>query len=240
MYRSRHSGQKPARRAAGYSPGRTGTRWRPDLSSRPRRRPRNLLIVWGLSPWPGSCCFGCGRRNLPIKPLARRSAYTICATALAVAVLTGEAIAQTGWLLVTPPPVPEKRTLMTVYAAGSEAEVQAAVASLPGDDQIRLVTKVYEILTIPTLAARTEAFLDALHDASAPVSRWRLVETFESAVTCEHQRQRALQSFERAAAKVRDSVPDGDELAFEEWTIFEGLSACRMSRCVPESAVSSR
>lgn len=129
---------------------------------------------------------------------------------------------------------------MTVYAAGSEAEVQAAVASLPDDDQIRLVTKVYEILTIPTLAARTEAFLDALHDASAPVSRWRLVETFESAVTCEHQRQRVLQSFERAAAKVRDSVPDGDELAFEEWTIFEGLSACRMSRCVPESAVSSR
>src|SRR4030095_16345970 len=69
------AGRSRARRAAGYSPGRTGTRWRSDLARRPRRRARTLLIVWGLSPWPGSCCFGCGRRNLPIKPLARRSAY---------------------------------------------------------------------------------------------------------------------------------------------------------------------
>jgi len=116
---------------------------------------------------------------------------------------------------------------MKVYAAGSEAEVQAAVASLPGDDQIRLVSKIYDILTMPTLAARTEALLDALQDSSAPVSRWRPIDVFESATSCEHQRQHALQSFERAAA-------------FEEWTIFEGLAACRMSRCVPESAVLNR
>jgi hypothetical protein len=129
---------------------------------------------------------------------------------------------------------------MKVYAAGSDAEVQAAVASLPGDDQIRLVSKIYDILTMPTLAARTEALLDALQDSSAPVSRWRPIDIFESATSCEHQRQHALQSFERAAAKVRTASPDGDELAFEEWTIFEGLAACRMSRCVPESAVLNR
>ncbi len=182
-----------------------------------------------------------GQRYLPIKPLGCFT-HTICATAVAVAVLAGEAQAQngSGWLLMTPPSVPEKRTLMKVYVAGSDADVQAAVASLPGDDQVRLVTKIYEILTIPTLAARTEALLDALQDSAAPVSRWRPIDTFESAASCEHQRQRALQRFEHAAAKVRDSSPDGDELAFEEWTIFEGLAACRVSRCVPESAVLAR
>ena len=176
-----------------------------------------------------------------IKPLARRFTHTLCATAIAAAAVAAEAVAQTGgWLLVTPPAAPEKRALMKVYAAGSDAEVQAAVASLPGDDQVRLVRKIYEILTIPTLTARTEALLDALQDPAAPVSSWRTIETFESAASCEHQRQRALQGFERAAAKVRAYSPEGDELAFEEWTIFEGLAACRMSRCVPEAAVLAR
>jgi len=177
------------------------------------------------------------QEDLLIKP--RCFTHAMCAMAVAVAMFAGEAVAQTGgWILVTPPPVPEKRALMKVYGAGSEAEVQAAVATLPGDDQVRLVSKIYEILTIPTLSARTEALLDALQDPSAPVSRWRSIDTFESATSCEHQRQRALHSFERAAAKVRAASPDGgDELAFEEWTIFEGLAACRMSRCVPESAV---
>src|SRR5205823_12352609 len=98
------------------------------------------------------------------------------ATALAIAV-SGPAAADTsgGWLLMPPPPIPEKRALMKVYVAGSDAEVQAAVASLPGEEQIRLVTKIYKILTIPTVAARTEALLDALQDASAPVSRWRRI-----------------------------------------------------------------
>jgi hypothetical protein len=129
---------------------------------------------------------------------------------------------------------------MKVYSAGSDAEVQAAVASLPDDDQIRLVSKIYEILTIPTLAGRTEALLDALQDPGAPVSRWRLVDTFESAASCESQRQHALQKFEHAAARVRTSTPDSEELAFEDWTIFEGLAACRVSRCVPESALLTR
>ncbi len=164
------------------------------------------------------------------------------ATAAAVAVFAVEAVAQTsgGWLLVTPPLVPERPALMKVYAASSDAEVHAAVASLPGDEQVRLVTKVYKILTIPTVAARTEALLDALQDTSAPVSRWRQIETFESAASCERQRQRALRSFELAAARVRSSSPESDELAVEDWTIFERLAACRTSRCVPESVFQPR
>jgi len=178
---------------------------------------------------------------LPIKPGAWPLARTMFATAAAVVVLVVEAPAQPGgWLLLTPPTIPEKRALMKVYTASSDAEVRAAVASLPGDEQVRLVMKAYEILTIPTVAARTEALLDALQDASAPVSRWRRIETFESAASCERQRQRALQSFERAAARVRSSSPESDELAVEDWTIFEGLAACRLSRCVPESTLPLR
>lgn len=162
--------------------------------------------------------------------------------AVAVTVLSPAATAETGagWLLVTPPPIAEKRTVMKLYAAGSDAEVKAAVASLPGEEQVRLVTQVYEILTIPTLTARTEALLDVLQDKSAPVSRWRRIERFDSAASCEQERQRALQKFERAAASVRASSADGDELAVEEWRVFEGLTACRLSRCMPESTLLSR
>ena len=163
--------------------------------------------------------------------------------AAAVAVFSPalEASAQTGaWLLVTPPAVPEKRAVMKVYVAGSDAEVKAAVASLPGDQQVRLVTKVYEILTMPSLTSRTEALLDILQDSSAPVSRWRRIERFDSAASCEQQRRNALQSFERAAARVRAASPDGDELTVEDWTIFESLAACRSSRCVLESTLLSR
>jgi hypothetical protein len=167
----------------------------------------------------------------------------LAVTAVAVAVfsLPLESAAQTGgWLLVAPPSIPEKRSLMKVYGAGSDAEVKAAVASLPGEEQVRLVTRVYEILMIPTVTARTEALLDVLQDPAAAVSRWRRIERFESAASCERERERALQSFERAAARVRASSPDGDELAVEEWTIFEGLAACRSSRCVPEATLLSR
>jgi hypothetical protein len=167
----------------------------------------------------------------------------VLAVTVAVAVfsLPLEGAAQIGgWLLVAPPSIPEKRALMKVYGASSGAEVKAAVASLPGEEQVRLVTKVYEILTIPTVAARTEALLDVLLDPSAPLSRWRRIERFESVASCQRERERALQSFERAAARVRASSPDGDELAVEEWTIFEGLAACRSSRCVPEATLLSR
>jgi hypothetical protein len=167
----------------------------------------------------------------------------LAVTAVAVAVfpLPLEGAAQTGgWLLVAPPSIPEKRALLKVYGASSDAEVKAAVASLPGEEQVRLVTKVYEILTIPTVAARTEALLDVLLDPLAPVARWRRIERFDSAASCQRERERALQSFERAAARVRASSPDGDELAVEEWTIFEGLAACRSSRCVPEATLLSR
>jgi len=181
-------------------------------------------------------------RRPAIKRVARSFTGAMSGVALAVTVLSPAAAAErgAGWLLVTPPPVPEKRTLMKLYAADSEAEVKAAVASLPGDEQVRLVTKVYEILTIPTITARTEALLDVLQDQSAPVSRWRRIERFESATSCEQERQRALHTFERAAAKIRASSADGDELAVEEWTVFEGLTACRLSRCVPESTLLSR
>ena len=181
---------------------------------------------------------------MPINRVVRRFARAGFGTAVAliVFVFCAAAAAETPgrWLLVTPPAVPEKRALMKVYSASSDAEVRAAVASLPGDEQVRLVTKVYEILTIPTVAERTEALFDALQDPAAPVTQWRRIETFDSAVSCEQRRQRALQSFERAAARVRASSPDGDELTVEEWTIFEGLTACRSSRCVPESTSLSR
>jgi hypothetical protein len=158
-------------------------------------------------------------------------------TAAAVLGLAAAVSAETAgrWLLVTPPPVPEKRALIKVYSASSDADVRAAVASLPGDEQVRLVSKVYEILTIPTAAERTEALFDAMQDPAAPVAQWRRVEAFDSAASCEQERRRALQTFERAAARVRASSPDGDELTVDEWTIFEGLTACRSSRCVPES-----
>jgi hypothetical protein len=163
------------------------------------------------------------------------------ATAVAVLALAADAVAQpSGWLLVVPPPAAEKRTLMKLYGAGSEAEVQAAVARLPEQEQTRLVTKVYEILLIPAASARTEALLDAVQDPSAPVTTWRAIETFDSSSACERQRQRTLQSFESAAARVRAASPDGDELAFEEWTLFEGLTASRLSRCVPESTFMAR
>jgi len=166
----------------------------------------------------------------------------VSGVAVAITVLSPATAAETaaGWLLVTPPPIPEKRTVMKLYAAGSDAEVKAAVASLPGDEQVRLVTKVYEILTIPTLQARTAALLDVLQDQSAPISRWRRIRRFDSAASCEQERQRAFQKFERAAASVHASSADGDELAVEDWTIFESLTACRLSRCVPEPTLLSR
>lgn len=148
-----------------------------------------------------------------------------------------EAVAQTGsgWFLVTPPPVPEKRALIKVYAASSEDKVRAAVESLPDGEQIHVVTKVYKILMIPTAVGRTEAFLDALQDTSAPVSKWRQIGAFGSAALCERQRLHDLQRLERAAARVRSSAPESDELSAEDWGIFEKLSACRKSRCVPEA-----
>ena len=181
-------------------------------------------------------------RELAVKHSGRRLAAAVSWAAVVFGVLSPAAVAETssGWLLVTPPPIPEKRSVMKVYGAGSDAEVKAAVASLPGDEQVRLVTQVYEILTIPMLTARTEALLDILQDKSAPISRWRRIERFESAASCEQERERALQRFERAAAGVRASSSDGDELAVEDWTIFEGLTACRLSRCVPESTLLSR
>ena len=171
-----------------------------------------------------------------------RTAVVTAALTIAVLGLTFEAAAQSAgrWLLVTPPAIPEKRALMKVYSAGSDAEVRAAVGSLPGEEQVRVVTKVYEILTIPTVAERTEALFDALQDSSAPVTRWRRIDAFASAASCEQQRTHALRSFELAAAKVRAATPEADELAVEEWTVFEALTACRSSRCVPESTLLSR
>jgi len=153
---------------------------------------------------------------------------------LAVFAPAENAAAQTrdSWRLVTPPPVPDRRVLMKVYVANSDAEVQAAVANLSGEEQVRLVKKVYKILTIPAAAERTEALLAALQDTAAPVASWRTLETFDSATSCEEKRELALQKFERAAVRVRTEAPEVDELAVEDWTILEGLAACRMSRCV--------
>jgi hypothetical protein len=173
--------------------------------------------------------------------LARPIVATVAALT-AVAAVAGEVAAQSksGWLLVTPPPVAERRVLMKVYAASSDSEVEAAVASLPGDEQARLVTKVYKILTIPAAAERTEALLATLQDPAAPMASWRTLEAFDSATSCEDKRARALQSLERAAARIRTESPEADELAVEDWTTLEGLAACRMSRCVPASPLSRR
>ena len=185
--------------------------------------------------WQGGACPSIDALASPVTMLATTAA------AVAVFALAAEAAAQTrnGWLLVTPPPVPERRMLMRVYAANSDSEVQAAVASLPGEEQVRLVTKVYKILTIAVPADHRGAPYGAPGTA-APVSSWRTLEKFDSATSCEDKRKRALQSFERAAAKVRSESPEDDELAVEDWTILEGLAACRMSRCVPEATLSLR
>lgn len=178
----------------------------------------------------------------PIKPLTRRYGLTTLSTAAVVAAFAVEVVAQSGggWFLVAPPPVPEKRALIKVYAANSEAAVRAAVDNLPDAEQILLVTKVYKILMIPTVIGRTEALFDALHDTSAPVSKWRRIRAFDSAALCDYQRQLDLQSFERAALRVRSSPSESEELPVEEWRLFEELSACRRSLCVPESALSLR
>ena len=173
------------------------------------------------------------RRDPSIKPLAPHSGPTILAT-VAIAQAGG------GWLLVVPPHIPQKRALMKVYAANSAAEVEAAVDSLPHDEQDLVVTKVYKILAIPTAAARTEAVLDALQDTAAPVRNWRRIRAFESAASCERQRELALQSFELEASSVRAASPDGEELSVEDWRLLEGLSAARKSRCLPESSFVAR
>ncbi len=159
-----------------------------------------------------------------------------------MAVLAVEAVAQAGssWLLVVPPLIPEKHALIKIYAANSDAEVRAAVDSLPDDEQILLVTKVYRILAIPTGIARTEALLDALQDTSAPMPKWRQIGAFDSAASCEDQRRLALQTFERDASGVRSAHPESEALPVEDLRILQGLSACRRSRCMPESAFSAR
>jgi hypothetical protein len=164
------------------------------------------------------------------------------ATAAIVAALIVEAVAQTGnrWLLVVPPLVADKSALIKVYSSSSVADVRAAVDSLPEDEQVLMVTKVYKILTIPTVVARTEALLDALQDTSAPIGKWRQVGAFDSAAACERERRLALQTFERNALRVRYGYPDSDEVSPEDWRLFEGLAACRSSRCVPESAFLTR
>jgi hypothetical protein len=173
----------------------------------------------------------------PIKRFTLRHGRVAFALAAALAAPGVAAVADTGgsWLLVAPPPIPEKGALIRVYAASSEAEVRAAVHNLPDHEQILLVTTAYKILAIPTAVARTEALLDALQDTSAPVSRWRLIGAFDTAALCERERRHALESFERAAERVRAAPADSEELPIEDLRLFEKLTACRMSRCVPAS-----
>jgi hypothetical protein len=164
------------------------------------------------------------------------------AAAIIGVVFVGEAAAESAgsWYLVVPPLIPERQALIRAYTATSEADVKAAVEGLPEDRRVLLATKAYTILTIPTVVDRTEALLDALQDTSAPTPRWRQVATFESAASCERERELALQSFEGDAWRVRAADPDSEELSGENWKVFQGLSACRKSRCVPESAFSAR
>lgn len=164
------------------------------------------------------------------------------ATAAILVALVGDVVAQTGsrWVLVVPPLIADRSALIKVYASNSVADVRAAVNGLPEDEQVLMVSKVYKILTIPTGIARTEALLDALQDTAAAVSTWRQVAAFDSAVSCERERQLALQTLERTALKVRYGYPESEELSPEDWRLFEGLAACRSSRCVPASAFLAR
>jgi hypothetical protein len=172
----------------------------------------------------------------------RRYRRITLATAVIVTALVSEAAAQKGgrWSLVVPPLIADRSALVKVFAANSVAEVRAAVDGLPDDEQVRMVSKVYGILSHPTPIARTEALLDALQDTSAPIVRWRQVSAFDSAATCERERQLALQAFERKVLRIRYGYPETAELSAEDWRLFEGLAACRSSRCVPESAFLAR
>jgi len=182
------------------------------------------------------------REIVAFKRLARRAAPIAFATIAGLIALIPGAFAQDGgrWLLVVPPQIAEKRAMLGVYAASSAADVRSAVGSLPHAEQAQLVVKVYKILAIPTAAERTEALLEALQDPTAPLFRWRRVDAFESAASCERQRELALQGFELEASRVRSAYPGDEELSREDWRLFEGWSACRKSRCVPESALAAR
>jgi hypothetical protein len=168
----------------------------------------------------------------------RGGRHAAFAAAITVIVLVGEAAAESSgsWYLVIPPLIPERQALIKAYTAASEDDVRAAVEGLPEERQLVLATKAYSILTIPTVVERTEALLDALQDTSAPTSDWRQVGMFGSAASCERERELALQTFEGDALRVRVADPESDELSREGWKTFQGLSACRKSRCVPESA----
>jgi hypothetical protein len=153
-------------------------------------------------------------------------------------VLAAEAVAQTGssWFLVAPPPIRDKSALFKAYAANSEVEMRAALDGLPDDEQLHLLIKIQKILTIPTVIARTEALIDAALDTSAPLPTWRQLKAFDSAASCERLRERALESYERDASKVRSSHPEGEDLRDEDLRTFSGRAAARKSRCVPGSA----
>jgi hypothetical protein len=169
---------------------------------------------------------------------ARGNRHAALAAAIIGVVLVGEAVAESSgsWYLVIPPLIPERQALIKAYTAASEDDVRAAVEGLPEERQLVLATKAYSILTIPTVVERTEALLDALQDTAAPTSDWRQVGMFASAASCERERELALQIFEGDALRVRAADPDSEELASEGWKTFQGLSACRKSRCVHESA----
>ena len=171
----------------------------------------------------------------------RDSRHAALAAAIIGVVLAGEVSAETSgsWYLVVPPLIPERQALIKAYTAESEADVEEAVEGLPEEGQLVLASKAYSILTIPTVVERTEALLDALQDTSAPTSSWRQVGMFESAASCERERELALQTFEGDAMRVRASDPESEELSTEGWKTFQGLSACRKSRCVPGSALTT-
>lgn len=164
--------------------------------------------------------------------------YLGLAAAVVVIALAVESGAQTGsgWFLMAPPKIREKEALIKVLAADSVAEMNAALSGLSDDESLPLLAKVQKIIDRPTVVARMEALSDALQDGSAPMPTWRQIGAFDSAAMCERQRARSLQAFEREAARVRSSDPDGEALTHEDGKIFDGLAACRRSRCVPTSA----
>jgi hypothetical protein len=176
----------------------------------------------------------------------RGGRHAALAAAIIGVVLAGEVSAETSaetsgsWYLVIPPLIPERQALIKAYTAESETDVEEAVEGLAEERQVVLASKAYSILIIPTVVERTEALLDALQDTSAPTSSWRQVGMFESAASCERERELALQTFEGDAMRVRASDPESEELSTEGWKTFQGLSACRKSRCVPGSALSAR
>src|SRR5437773_11215037 len=101
----------------------------------------NLLIV-RRSPAGRVLARVNGRGTRPMRlfdRLRNRGSRRAALAAVIIGVVfVGEAAAESAgsWYLVVPPLIPERQALLKAYTATSEADVKAAVAGLPEDQQV--------------------------------------------------------------------------------------------------------